>query len=189
MRIAYKMLLVTMTAIAAMAFAVSSASAQETGVEVRQEGATGHCNPCIVHVVGESHIRDTVTGMEVSTCADEFVARIYENGTGEVEWVGRAHGAPGCNLVNCAPPNHHWPIHRSGELGGEVEHMRILFCLRQPNTGVQLPCEGEVRITRTMTPHIYEFRMHQRCAGGTREVEGHWFNVTDNFELFHLVNH
>jgi hypothetical protein len=179
MRIARKLLLLAMMAIAAMAFTASTAVAQEeTEVEVVDE-ADDHapCNPCNLHARGESHIFSLVAGAEVSTCEDEFNGKVYHGGGGEIEWTGAVHGAPGCNTTNCqAGDEDHWPIISPiTEVGGEVEHFDVRFCLRSIASGAESHCEGEVTIERTETRHVYELHATivdtTNCLG--RRIEVH----------------
>ena len=59
-------------ALAAMALTATTASAQETEVEVINEETGVPCNPCTVHMEGESHIRAMPSGVIVSSCHDEL---------------------------------------------------------------------------------------------------------------------
>ncbi len=197
MRIALKLLLLAMMATAAMAFTASTAVAQETEVEVVDE-ANDHapCDPCNLHDEGESHIFSLVAGAEVSTCEDEFNATISHDGTGEITWSGTAHGAPGCLPINCIDGEEHWPIISPiGEVGGEVEHFTVRFCLRNAPTGVESHCDGEVTIERTEIGHVYELHATivdtTNCPG--RRIEVHGFTEyiesdgDDNVEIEHHV--
>ncbi len=156
---ARRLLVFVLMATAAMAFTAGAATAQETEVEVVDE-ANGHeaCVPCDLHAEGESHIFSLVAGAEVLTCEDEYDAVVYHDGSGEIEWTGTAHGGFGCNILNCQSGDEgHWPmIGPVGEIGGEVEHFTLRFCLRNAGTGVEFHCEGEVSILDTDTAHIYE---------------------------------
>jgi hypothetical protein len=180
MRIAHKILLAALMALAAMAFAASTASAQETPVEFENEN-NAPCNPCVVHVEGESHIRAlNVVGQPlVSECHDEFAARLRHFSGGEIEWVGVDHPGPSCTVSNCAPPENHWPVSNVREhVDGSVE-MTVRFCLSG------LHCNGNVRVTE-LPSHNYHFAMTQLCAGGAREVEGEWRTEAEpNFEIDH----
>jgi len=180
MRIARKILLLALTALAAMALAASTASAQ-TPVEFEDE-AGNDCDPCLVHIEGEAHIRDrTQVGAPiVSECHDEFDATLYHDTTGEIEWHGEIDDpiGPGCNTRNCDPvvvdpAEEHWPISNVGEIATDTVLMSIRFCLNN------LHCNG-VNIPAVETHHHhYEFTMHQRCFQGAREIEGHWETEVD----------
>jgi len=177
MRIARKILLLALTVVAAMAFAASTASAQETPVEFEHENGDP-CSPCLVHIEGESHIRDrTQPGAPiVSGCHDEFNATLWHDSSGELEWHGEDHEPVGigCNTINCTlvPGEEHWTITDVGETAADTVHMTVRFCLNN------LHCNAEVPATETHHHH-YEFSMHQLCFGGAREVEGLWETEVD----------
>jgi len=180
MRIARKILLPALTALAAMAFAASTASAQ-TPVEFEDE-AGNDCSPCLVHIEGETHIRDrTQVGAPIITeCHDEFDATLWHDGTGEIEWHGEDHpDAPiGCFTINCdhavvPPEEEHWPVSGVGEIATDTVQMTLRVCFNN------LHCNW-VNIPATeIGHHQYEFTMHQRCFGGAREFEGHWETEVD----------
>jgi len=177
MSIARKILLLALTALAAMAFAASTASAQETLVEFENE-AGENCDPCLLHIVGESLLRDRQQpgAPVVSGCIDEFNVTLYHDTTGEVEWHGEDHPdiIIGCQTTNCManPAEAHWPISAVGETGTDTLHMMVRFCLNNGH------CNGEVAVAE-IDLHLYEFSMHQLCFGGAREIEGHWETETD----------
>jgi hypothetical protein len=182
MSIARKVLLAALMALAAMAFAASTASAQEIPVEFETENG-GNCNPCIVHIEGESHARDLISPGQplVSKCHDELNARLYHGGTGEIERVGINHAVvgPGCTTVNCASPERHWPVSAAGERADATLHVTLRFCF----SGFH--CNGEVNLIETAS-HNYQLAMAQICFNGARRVEGNWATEGEpNFEIDH----
>ncbi len=183
-------------ATAAMAFTAGAAVAQETEVEVVDE-ANGHaaCNPCDLHARGESHIFSLFAGAEVFACEDEYDVVVYHDGTGEIEWAGSAHGAPGCIATNCVGGEGDWPIVTPvGEVGGETEHFAYRLCFRN-NVGAETHCEGEMSVLNTARPHVYEltatFVDPVNCAGLRFEVhaitEYDPSDGDDNVEFEHHV--
>jgi len=195
MRTATRTVLLLTIALAAMASSIATASSQETDVEVVNEVTGTSCNPCSVHIQGESRILAVPPGVPVSTCSDEFNARLYHGGTGEIEWTGEGHVAPGCNTTNCLGSpglNPHWAVGNIGELGDGVEHTNVNFCLRAGAN--EIPCTAEILIQEHLPArsHDYEFRTPDfgiSCAGGTRVIHGMWeteFGVgEDKVELIH----
>jgi len=198
MSTARKIMLLVAMALSAMALTATTASAQETDVEIVNEVTGDACNPCLVHIRGESRILAVPPGIVVSTCVDEFNASLYHDGTGEIEWDGEAHIAPGCNTTNCLGGvgfDPHWEIENIGELGSGVEHTRVEFCLRA-GAG-EIHCIGEVLIQEHLPArsHEYEFRTRTEgipCVGGARVIHGMWeteLEGTDTrVELIHAVN-
>jgi len=195
-----KIVLLVAMALSAMALAATTASAQETEVEIIDEPTGVPCNPCVVHIRGESRILAVPPGIVVSTCTDEFNARLYHGGTGEIEWDGEPHPSPGCNTTNCLGNpgfNPHWNVNRIGELGNGVEHTNVNFCLRAGAN--EIPCTGEVLIQEHLPvgSHDYEFRTRPEgipCAAGTRVIHGMWETEHEGgtsdqeVELIHHVN-
>jgi len=196
MTIARKILLLVAVALFTMALTASTASAQETDVEVLHELTGAPCSPCSVHVRGESRLLAVPPGVVVFSCIDEFNANLYDNGTGEVEWDGENHVAPGCNITNCLGStgfNPHWAFDNIGELGNGVEYTNVNFCLK--GGANEVPCTGEVLIQEHLPArsHDYEFRTRPEgipCAGGTRIIHGMWEAEVDGadnkVELIHL---
>lgn len=143
--------------------------------------ATGNCH---IHIVGESHVFSNVVGAITSTCEDEFEGDLAHDGTGTVTWVGRAHGAPGCNLVNCTGAEANWPISAAEEFGNGVEHFTVELCLN--NGAANLHCNTEVRVNGedpgapNYEPHHYVYSATQTCLGGAIRVEGVWESEHDH---------
>jgi hypothetical protein len=193
MRIARKLVLLCTMALAAMALAASSASAAEP-IEVDNEGAGGaNCNPCTVIAGGESHLN--LFGIRVSTCADNFTAEIYHNGTGHIAYSNGAHDSGGtctriaCNGVGEAAGESEFDILSSEETAANVGTMSVRFCLdtaSNPNaTGTH--CTAPVNVNELATNHRYGFNLHATCAGGAVEVEGAYQTTGGNtIEIVHL---
>jgi hypothetical protein len=183
MHIACKVLLATPMVVAAIAFAAGTASAQETPVEFETE-AGAPCNPCVVHIEGESHIRNLFQPGQpiVSRCHDDLNARLYHNGSGEIEWLGLHHDDTfSCIVTNCSstPFEDHWPIVLADEQADGSAHMTWRFCF------TNLHCNGGVHVTEP-TSHSYHFSMQQLCFGGAYVVEGEWTSEGhQNFEIDH----
>jgi len=198
MSTARQIMLLVIIALSTTALTASTASAQETDVEVVNEVTGTFCNPCAVHIRGESRITAVPPGVTVSTCLDEFNSRLYHGGVGEIEWDNEAHVAPGCVTTNCQDlVNRHWSVGNIGELGNGVEHTNVTFCLRAGSS--EVICTGEVLIQEHIPArsHDYEFRTPAAgipCAGGTRIVHGMWETELEGgtgdqkVELVHAVN-
>jgi hypothetical protein len=166
MRIARKLFLLALTAIAAMAFAASAASAQGP-VEVVVEGGQ-HCPPvlgpdsggCIVHFGNEAggdevSLVGHVFGIEAtaSDCLVELEARIDEDGEGYV-YAANYHGdaAHGCTRTPCGLP---WRIHgEEDEPLGSGERIHAEFCAH-PTSGSDNRCLVEAPIVDS-GGHNYE---------------------------------
>lgn len=174
MCVARKVALLMTAVFAGAALSAGAAHAQETEVVVKTE-AGAVCNPCTIHLAGESSI--FFNSIEVSRCRDEFSVRIFSNGTGEAEWAGTARGAPGCNVVNCSSPERHWPIDPMGEYAASVVHLNVRFCLNNAH------CSGEVTVTEPNT-HRYSASMNQTCPTGLR-VTGGWLVEGNPIEIDH----
>jgi len=199
MTIARKIMLLVAIALSVTALTATTVSAQETDVEVVDEVTSESCNPCLVHIRGESRILAVPPGVVVSMCIDEFNTRLYHGGTGEIEWDGEAHVAPGCNTTNCLGSpgfNPHWVLNNIGELGNGVEHTHFNFCLRAGAN--EITCVWEVLIQEHLPArsHEYEFRTRPEgapCVGGTRVFHGMWETEIagvddDKVELVHAVD-
>lgn len=173
--------------LATMVFA-GVAHAQETEVEVVNETTGQPCSiavgNCHIHIVGESHFFNNASGMITTTCEDEFEGDLNHNGTGTITWVGSAHGAPGCFLVNCTGAEANWSISAAGEVGNGVEHFTLRFCLN--NGAANLHCNAEVRVNGedpgapNYEPHHYLYSTTQTCLGGAVRVEGLWESEHDH---------
>lgn len=174
-----RMTLGVMLLTVAVGFAAASvpgtAWAQESAVTVETEGGDP-CNPCIVHLVGESIIFSGVVAL--SRCHEELAAHLYTGGTGELEWAGTADGGPGCNAANCSSPENHWPILGVGETSPNTAHMTIGLCFNGTH------CDAEAAISEPAT-HAYTFSMNHTCPSGHR-IAGSWAVEDSPIELHHV---
>ena len=191
MRIARKIMLLAVMALAAMALAAASASAQETAVEVDHEPSGANCDPCDIHIEGESRIT-TESGIPVSRCQDEFEGVLFHNGTGEITWNGVSDVvSPACNTTNCTitPGEDHWPINGLGEPAAGAEHITVHFCLQPLGSMTEIHCEAEVDIVNDGL-HDYEFNLPPTECAPNRLVSGEWEiedeDIHDAVELVHL---
>jgi hypothetical protein len=193
MRIARKIMLLIAMALAAMAFTATTTSAQETEVEVIDEDTGNPCDPCSIHLEGESHIRAMPSGVIVLRCHDEYSFDIYHDGSGEIEWVGGPHGAPGCNILNCTVSNPHWTVSRLGERATGGEHLYLNFCFRVGPSGPELVCEHEVNVAEQAPADSHHYELTAPpivCAGGARIIEGMWETENDgNQNDMEIIHH
>jgi hypothetical protein len=96
-----------------------------------------------------SHDFGQPRGSPVSRCHDEFAGTINHNATGEIEWHGEAHRAPGCTVTNCAElAEQHWPILGGHEEAGR-EFVIVEFCLRGGGVQLDIHCTAEMPTTHT----------------------------------------
>jgi hypothetical protein len=171
MSIARKLVLLAGLAISALALTASSASGQETMVEVVEEEGHVPCVECPIHLAGETVIRNEA-GNVTSTCEDEFEGVIDADGKGDLEWVGSAHGAPGCNVVNCVAPEDHWPFGALDELAAGTTHIYLRLCFSA--AGNENDCVVEIQITDTGLHDYLASLASQECPAGPGGV-GHAF--------------
>jgi hypothetical protein len=209
MRLARKLFLLAAMAIAAMALTAPSAFAQN--VEVEDEATDLHCpqvtlsanghdvtGGCEIHAISEDNAvlrQHTVTGeVAISSCQNEFVGHVNENGLGyiasqELSPVGPPCGLTPCDEVGSAPPNAHedlpWPLGLF-ELGGGVEVLTTTFCVRNvslPEGSQGTPCS--VVVNTTTVGHAYEFSANEAACtefGGALTLTGHWVTEGNNEE-------
>jgi hypothetical protein len=182
MRIARKLVLLCLTAIAAMAFAASTASADEA-ITVINEETGALCDPCTAHVVGESTL-DAFHTVAVSSCRDEFDAEISSNGHGFIfhDSTGTDSASPGCTREQCetAGVEDPWEF-TTEEIGTNEVEMDVGFCLSPVGQmGTRGVCASlDVHVTEEGTApedHRYMFDVNRECSiGGVPvEIEGHW---------------
>jgi hypothetical protein len=182
MRIARKLALLCIMALAAMALAASTASAAPGPVEVDLESSNAHCTlaTCAAEAHGESRL--SLFGFTVSTCDDEFVARFNENGTGHITTqtlinhpVDGACTRVACNGVGEALAEREWPITNTAETGPNVGTMNVRFCLDTAsspnNAGVH--CTLPVNVAEVSGTHMYQLAADFTCPNGVR-VQGDW---------------
>jgi hypothetical protein len=154
MRFVRKIFLLALTAVAAMAFAASTASAQETPIEVIDEHSLEHCAPvpnadtggCRVHFSGELILVGHIFGIEAnaSDCLVELEARIDEDGEGYVYQASfTPHPTDACTRSPCSLP---WRIHGEEPAPG-VEHIYAEFCARPDAGGADTRCEVRAPLT------------------------------------------
>lgn len=199
MGIARKLMLLCAMAITAMAMAASTASAQETAVEFENENGT-KCGTtentgCKIKATGESHITNTSTGEEISSCQDTFEGSIHHK-TDATGYAGHITGwhpknhpinnPPLCTVGECASDETEWDIFDPGETAPNTGHMWVDFCLK--SSGIDVHCTAEVKVTE-VTPHAHQFSTNQLCAFGTRRVEGTWNQVIDAAHPAFEVDH
>lgn len=181
MRKAYKLLLLCAMALTALALTAGPAAAQESAIQVEDEELGGHCNPCVVHAVSEedSVIITHVFGHEeeASRCRDEFIAEVFEDGTGHIDHqvlTGAACTQQACDSAG----ESQWPISSPGETGPGTGHMDVEFCLEDAGGGTERHCDAEVQIEEEATdPHHLFFSVDEHCPitfGVESEVTGHW---------------
>jgi hypothetical protein len=180
MRIARKLTLLLTMAIAAMAFAASTASADEA-ISVVTEPGNVACNPCVIHVVGESSLA-AFHVVTVSNCTDEFTANVNANGSGEVTtWNGSPDAPNDCTREQCRvqPGNtvrEHWPF-TSEEVNTNTVELAVQFCLSpvgDMTDASKAKCTADVQVTEEpAVVHHYLFNLSQECVVGGVPVEVH----------------
>jgi hypothetical protein len=208
MRLARKLVLLCAMALAAMALGASTASAQETPVEIWQEDGS-HCEPCELHVVGSStlavHIPVPPFEQTISACNDEFEAELWEDefdeGGGEtrlhqghvIDYDNNAGGA--CTRVNCdglqQGEEPEWETYDWGETGPNEGHFRVRFCLQPNPTGQGAHCDVEVHFEEVNVNH-HQYMItasdtpadSNECIVGANELEvdGEWFTEEEETE-------
>jgi hypothetical protein len=196
MRLARKLFLLLAMALTALAMSATTASA-DTPVEVHDETGT-HCgdpDPCEIHVVGESLLHVTgVPTFVVSQCEDEFVAEIYEDGTGHItDLTGINHNAQACATVQCngvgeSPDEIEWEF-TTEETGPEQEELQTRFCLdaRDDPDAIGNHCDADVRIEEDpLVDHQYTFHLNEPCPNGLTVV-GEWDIEGSPIEIEHPV--
>jgi len=168
----------------------SAASAQGTPIEVLNEGSgTEVCNPCSIHLVGESSIFAQPSGIEVSKCQDELEGVINPDGTGEVGWIPTTHDpvGPGCNVVNCIDQDEqHWPLINPVEVEGNAR-MTLRVCYRALSGVAEIHCDLVVTIPQTQT-HDQQLTANRLCASNTRQVQANWQTETDAHNTLEVIH-
>jgi hypothetical protein len=166
MRIARTLLLAALTAIAALAFAATNASAQVHVEEEVSGSEMAPCNPCEIHA--ESFETETVLfhkqlGQPVSQCHDEFEGEVYEDGEGHVrltEFEGEL-----CAVTPCDGDEAEWPIQVT-ENGG-LEGISATFCIRLFG-GDEAHCELNVDVADEGTHHWVISSPGRECQTGSQ---------------------
>jgi hypothetical protein len=197
MHFAKKLALLCAMALAAMALGASTASAQtEEPVEIWEEDGS-HCEPCHIHVTGESELHPVI-GNPISQCEDEFEAEVWEdefdeNRDPEIEEIHQGHiydydnhdesatqpcTRQMCNGVMEPADEIEWPITNMGETTTNAGHMTVRFCLdTKANPGAAgAHCTVEIDVTEEVSPtHHYVFRaVNDPCFGGLVRLNGEW---------------
>jgi hypothetical protein len=178
MRIARKLFLLALVAVAAMAFAASTASAQ--GIEVLHEDAPGqpHCGDgitqegCLIHAEGEILLGGHVFGIEatVSNCHVEMEAHIEGDGGISVESVVLTDhpGVDDCVRQPCQLPWLGNGEEDDPEGSGEVVH--AIFCIEPVGGGTDQVCDVEVPLATT-GDHQYHLLFDDLPGTGTPPCE------------------
>jgi hypothetical protein len=189
MRLVRKLALLTTMALAAMALAASSASAQEE-IEVTEEGG-GHCNPCVVHAVSTQNVQLDVHifGIEFtdSVCANEFDAVIYEDATGAL--TNQSLTGAGCNREPCAATP--WPITGRETVAG-AEILEATFCVQPVGGGDPINCSIDVGVEdeagHILGFHAVDARCH-RVGQSPAEVSGEWVTESGDGREEVIITH
>lgn len=184
MRISHKLMLLAVTALAAMAFGASSASAQ---VEVLDEAASAHCNPCTGTVTGSTTLETHLFGSEQtqSQCSDSFDVVVDEAGTGTLH--NQVLTGPNCTRQACdSAAESEWTGGSASETGPSQTTFNVDFCLEPTGGGDERHCT--VPVVATETAHSWELEVHADCSGfPTVEVDGHYDQASgDDLEVVHL---
>lgn len=191
-----KLVLLCTIAIAAIAIAASTASAQETPVELVNP-AGNHCDPCLVHAVGNSSVVIIMGGMPIvlTECNDEVEMELWEDGTGHITQYTTTGGAAcrhaRCNGVGEPQSETEWPISASGETGPNRSHVTIRICIEpnwNPNqTGAH--CNVEATLTENFA-YNYTFSTATFCGAGLNADYLATWTTEDgedvNFNVVHL---
>jgi hypothetical protein len=202
MRVARKLLLFCAMAFAAATLGASTASAQETPVEIWQEDGS-HCEPCELHIVGSSsfavHIPVPPFEQTITSCDDEFEVELWEDEFDEGGGETRLHqghvidydnniGSAACTRRNCDGLNQgeepEWETYGWGEAGPNEGHFRYRFCLEPEAGGQGAHCDIEVHFEEVNVNH-HQYMItasdtpadSNECIVGTNELEfdGEWF--------------
>jgi len=169
------------TALAAIAMtgSVASIAAAEEPITVAPAIV---CDPCIVHIVGESSLA-VFHVITVSRCTDELFADVHSDGSGQVNtWTGVSDGDPGCTREQCADDGgvrEPWPLDTE-EVAAQVVELDLEFCLSPVGNMVdaaKVKCDVPATvIEQTGNDHHYDIAIDHECSfGGTPvEVRADW---------------
>jgi hypothetical protein len=168
MRRARKFFLLAVMTVTAMTFTPGTANAQEEPVEVTNE--VSHCSlsvaNCVLHFQGSWHIRLFLLGADqgiVTSCNDEFIALLSENGSGNItSYTTNAIPGGPCTRIKCNDTGENWPITNTGEYTGaqaDEGHLTVRICLDNIDNpgGVGTHCNLELQ-TQNHGNHKYGFR-------------------------------
>jgi hypothetical protein len=192
MRIAYKFTLLLTAAMAAAAFAASAASAAEA-IEVVSEPNGSPCDPCSIHIVGESSL-SAFHVITISSCTDEFTGTINANATGQVNtWNGVSDLASGCTREQCTNANgtrEPWPG-TGEEVAENAVQINIEFCLSpvgQMSDANKARCDAHaVLVEEASQNHHYSSDSSYECffGGVPVEIHGDWALEGAGIEAVH----
>jgi hypothetical protein len=189
MRPAPRLALLAITALAALLLSAATASA-DVPVEVHDESGN-HCDPCEVHVVGESLFHVTgVPSFVVTQCEDEFVAELYEDGTGHItDLTNVGHNSQPCVTAQCngvgeSESEIEWEFDLEEVAPNETELSTVL-CLdsRADPDAAGNHCAVDILLEETDT-HTYELQASQPCPSGLT-FEGTWTIEGSPIEIEH----
>jgi hypothetical protein len=200
MRFARKLVLLAVMALAALALSASTAMAQED-VEIQTEPGGDHCSePCQIHVtsvtpsslgafVGETQVQ------VISSCTDEFLATLDEDGEGFIHTYENNKGQIGgeaCTRQNCddaGDDESEWDTHLSEAAGAGNANVR--FCLETAPGAANVHCTANIAITEDVSvTHRYVFNaVNEHCGFVSPGVEvrlnGQWATENTSWELVH----
>lgn len=211
MRIAHTILLAVATAVAAMAFSATTASAQ--AVELTNEATAEHCELGVqnceltVHSESETSLRGHQFGFEstVSQCLTEYTGYFGEDGSGHFVDQLLADG-PGqnCTREPCGDAVHNggeseWPAQLREAQGRLI--MELEFCIEPSDHSDPVHCELDLDVNLD-GHHSAELRAedtgqsddHQRChhiegTSSNVEIRSHSLSEpaeSDEIEVVHL---
>jgi hypothetical protein len=194
MRIARKLMLLAVVAVAAMAFTASSASAVGVNDEASGEPCSAVSNThhgdgtggCQIHATSVTPI-ELATSLGMILCDNEFEARV--DGAGEGYIYGQTlTNCQGGTVVPCAESGvvDNWVVHLNAE-----DSMEATFCVTAfgfINVTCHLPS-----VTVAQAAHddvTFSVSHTQKCEGSsTQSVEGTWVaEVDDNHPPLEIVD-
>jgi hypothetical protein len=200
MRIARKLTLLAVTAVAAMALAAPQAFAQNVEVEdingghcpaatASSHGASGGCVVAVhstVPVVLTAHLSPTfeVPGF---LCDYEFTGHISEDGTGYI--TGQTLTGSNCTTPPCAEAGGQdpWPLSLREDAPGS-EELNFTLCIVSGTFGT-INCQIDVDVAGSAGAYSFE-AVDERCqniAGFPNfEIDGHWTVEDQNIQIHHL---
>jgi len=173
-------------ALAGVGILASTGVAHAQSISVIDEATGADCSPCSVHLAGESHVTSTASGIVLSACEDELFAHLQADGTGAIDWVGTAHGGPGCNVRNCVTPvsEAHWPITSIIEPAAGLERIQVRLCFKSATTGIETHCNLSIPVSHP-EPHRQTLNVLSLCSSGLTRLEATWTVESAQVELVH----
>jgi hypothetical protein len=180
MRAIRNLALLTTVALAAVALAATSASAE---VEISEELSGEHCNPCVLHIVSTQSVQLDIHifGIEFtdSVCNQEYDAVVFEDATGSL--TNQSLTGAGCNREPC--PSTPWPV-VGREDGPGAEYAEVTFCVRPVGGGDPINCTIDVSVEDEGS-HIAAFHAAGAPCHGVGEspgeISGEW--ITESNEV------